>query len=79
MSVQSLVDKLSQLWPSHRIEDITLNSTARCLQSPVDKLPIGTTTDPMRSLRSLMHSLHTGKRSPSHTEAEPLVTTIKHS
>lgn len=36
---------------------LTLNNIARCLQSPTDRLPIGTTTEPKQSFRSLMHSL----------------------
>jgi len=58
---------------------LTLNNIARCLQRPTDRLPIGITTDPKQSLRSLLQSLQMETRLSSPTEADPLVTAIKHS
>lgn len=49
----------------------------RCLQSPTERLPMGNTKHPRQSFRSLQHSFQIGMKSPSPTEAAPLIKGIK--
>lgn len=56
--------------------DLTLNNKVRCLQRPIDRLPIGTTTDPKQSFISSLHSLQMGTKSSSPVVAEPLLIEI---
>lgn len=49
----------------------TLNNKARCLHKPMERFPIGTTTDPKQSFRSLLHSLQNEPNSSSEM-GEPL-------
>lgn len=50
----------------------TLKSKARCLQSPTDRLPMGSTIDPRQSFRSSLHPFDMETKSSSPSGAAPL-------
>lgn len=54
-------------------EKHTLNSIARCLQRPIESLPMGSAIDPRCFLRSSLYFFHNGCNSFSPAEATSLV------
>ena len=70
MIIPKDMSKVTWLWIASSW-DLTLKSKARCLQSPTERLPIGTTTL-KHSFRPLMHSFHMGTNSSSPMITGPL-------